>query len=302
MANPGRKNAPVELAESEIGPRSTSLSDVQPQRNRLPGRPMTEDECLRRLGRDPGSLRESVPLAGSASGSHVALLHFENGEKLVLKTTTPREVALYRAAAGLPVRTPRLVADDETCLLLEALEPLPPAARWPEAQWHEVARQLGSLHRAPFDHDLPWLRHPTSKRPGLAFWTEAELKLLDRADEKLPTCLVHGDLHAGNLLRAPDGELVWTDWQEVGLGQGPEDLALLWQRAEFDGADPPRTAMLATYAAARGIPHDDALIQATVTAEIRLLLLDWPVFLQHADPDRRALMRRRLHLLAASRS
>jgi len=129
-----------------------------------------------------------------------------------------------------------------------------------------------------------------------------ELELLDRVDEKLPTCLVHGDLHAGNLLRAPDGELVWTDWQEVGLGQGPEDLALLWQRAEFDGADPPRAAMLATYAAARGIPHDDTLVQATVAAEIRLLLLDWPVFLQHADPDRRALMRRRLHLLAATRS
>ena len=267
---------------------------------------MTEDECLRRLGRDPASLRSSVPLSGSASGSHVALLHFEgNDEKLVLKTTTPREVALYKAAARLPVRTPRLVAADDTCLLLEALEPLPRAAEWSKAQWHEIARQLGTLHAAPFDDAAPWLRHPTSRRPdqaAQAFWTPMELELLDRVDEKLPTCLVHGDLHAGNLLRAPDGELVWTDWQEVGLGQGPEDLALLWQRAESDGADPPREAMLATYAAARGIPHDDTLVQATVAAEIRLLLLDWPVFLQHADPDRRALMRRRLHLLAATRS
>ncbi|GIF48156.1 phosphotransferase family enzyme [Asanoa ferruginea] len=263
-------------------------------------------ECLRRLGRDPGSLRESVPLAGSASGSHVALLRFDDGERLVLKTTTPREVALYRSAARLPVRIPRLVAADDTCLLLEALEPLPRAADWPPAQWHEIARQLGTLHATP-PEDQPWLRRPTSRRPdqtARAFWTPTELELHDRAGEnaKLPTCLVHGDLHAGNLLRAPDGELVWTDWQEVGLGQGPEDLALLWQRAEFDGADPPREAMLAGYAAARGIPHDDTLVRATVTAEIRLLLLDWPVFLQHADPDRRALMRRRLHLLAATRS
>jgi aminoglycoside phosphotransferase (APT) family kinase protein len=55
----------------------------------------------------------------------------------------------------------------------------------------------------------------------------------------LPACLIHGDLHAGNLLRDAEGASVWADWQEVGIGQGPEDLALLWQRAEFDGADRP---------------------------------------------------------------
>ncbi|MEV4622982.1 phosphotransferase [Asanoa sp. NPDC049573] len=267
---------------------------------------MTDDECLLRLGRDPSSVRSTESLAGSASGSRVALLHFHDGERLVLKTTTPREVALYRAAARLPVRTPRLVAADDTCLLLEALEPLPPPNDWPTGQWHEVARQLGTLHAMPLDHSPRWLKQPVARQPdqiARAFWSATELALLDLVvDDKLPTCLLHGDLHAGNLLRAGDGGLVWTDWQEVGVGQGPEDLALLWQRAEADGADPPREAMLATYAAARGLAHDETLIRATNTAEIRLLLLDWPWFLRRADPSRRALMRRRLHLLAATRS
>jgi aminoglycoside phosphotransferase len=262
---------------------------------------MTEDELLRRLGKDPASLRSSTPLSGSASGSHVALLGFDGGEKLVLKTTTPREVALYQAADRLPVRTPRLVAVDDGCLLLEALEPLPRAVEWSTAQWHEIARQLGTLHATQPFGDAPWLRRPTARQPdqaSLAFWSEAERKLLDRVDEKLPTCLVHGDLHAGNLLRDAEGASVWADWQEVGIGQGTEDPALLWQRAEFDGADPPRTAMLATYAAARGIPCDDVLIRATTAAELRLLLLDWPPFLATAGPDRRAVMVRRLRALA----
>jgi hypothetical protein len=267
----------------------------------------TVDECLRRLGRDPRSLRSVRPLAGSASGARVALLRLGDDE-VVLKTTTRREAAFYRTACRLPVRIPRLVAAAGLCLLLEAAAPGPAAVDWPVGRWHEVARQLGALHRtAVAFHGVSWLKRPgPARRPDAAArscWPAADLALLDRIgdlDAGLPACLVHGDLHAGNLVRAADGGLVWADWQEVGVGRGPEDLALLWQRAEFDGADPPRTAMLATYAAARGIPYDDVLTRATAAAELRLLLLDWPIFLAGAAPERRAVMVRRLRGIAAA--
>ena len=58
---------------------------------------------------------------------------------------------------------------------------------------------------------------------------------LDAALTELPVCLRHGDWHLGNILIDPADRFVWIDWQEVGLGHGPEDLALLWQRAEFGG-------------------------------------------------------------------
>lgn len=265
------------------------------------------EESLRRLGRDPGALRSAAPLAGSASGARVHLVRLGE-DRLVLKTTTRREAAFYRAAARLPVRVPRLVAAAGTTLLLEALTPGPRAADWPAAQWHETARQLGALNRpevAAAYRRASWLKRPgPPRRPGpasRAFWSAADLALLDRLDRlgpALPDCLIHGDLHAGNLLRDAEGGLVWTDWQEVGVGQGPEDLALLWQRAEFDGADPPRAAILASYAAARGIPDDGALHRAVTVAELRLLLLDWPPFLAAAGPERRAVMVRRFGALA----
>jgi hypothetical protein len=53
--------------------------------------------------------------------------------------------------------------------------------------------------------------------------------------------------------------------------------------------------MLTTYADARGIPCDSELARATTTAELRLLLLDWPPFLASADRTRVSVMRQRLH-------
>ncbi|MEV4535309.1 phosphotransferase [Asanoa sp. NPDC049518] len=260
------------------------------------------EHLLNGLGYDPQALRSSTTLAGSASGAVVARIRLGEGE-FVVKATTEREAAFYRAGKVVPVRVPRVVAADGTCLLFDALTPVAPATAWPASRWHEVARQLGQLHharvRAAVGHQS-WLKQPSPTRhpdaTARAFWTDDELATpVD--SPRLPPCLIHGDLHAGNLLIDHDRELVWADWQEVGIGSGPEDLALLWQRAEADGADPPREAMLATYAAGRGIPCDDDLRKAVAAAEVRLLLLDWPPFLINADPARAAIMRRRLHLL-----
>lgn len=277
-------------------------------------------ECLRLLGQpppEPGSVR---PLAGAGSGSAVYRLT-TGARDAVLKVTTAeawreharREARFYQALAErVPVRVPTLLGAADTgeltCLLITVAEQLPPPAEWDLARWLEVAGQLGRLHATPVAGER-WLRPlwtPSMSEPALEFWRReglgglaeelaGRLGELTAAVDALPGCLVHGDCHAANLL-ADGGELVWVDWQEVGLGHGPEDLALLWQRAEADGARPPRDGTLAAYSAARG--PLDGLRRAAVAAEIRLLLVDWPGFLVHAEPGRRTVMVDRLARLA----
>lgn len=111
--------------------------------------------------------------------------------------------------------------------------------------------------------------------------------------------LTHGDCHIGNLLQGPGGRVVWTDWQEVCLSNGLDDLVFLWQRAEFDGADPPRDDMTAAYAAARRIPLDEAFRSAIKASELRLLFVAWPHFLPYGQQDRQELMTQRLSQLSS---
>lgn len=294
---------------------------------------MHEDEeliarCLRAMRHGPESLRGHQRLTGAASGAGVHRLVFGDGRVAVLKvTTTPalndrarREFWFYQAlAAQLPVRTPRLLAAadtaDLTCLLLSAAEPTPPPERWAPREWIAAAGELGALHHpsvASGSDRYTWLNRPrrvtsTEVATALTAWRQLgldsvagplldQLEQLDGAIAELPVCLLHGDWHAGNLLLNQAG-LVWADWQEVGVGHGPEDLTLLWQRAEFDGARPPREAMLDAYVRARGIRPDVVLEQAILAAEIRLLLLGWPTHLLHAAPaERQDLLDRLEHL------
>lgn len=281
-------------------------------------------ECLLLLGQppaEPGSVR---PLTGAGSGSAVHRLT-TGGRDAVLKVTTAeawreharREARCYRTLAQrLPVRVPTLLGAADTgeltCLLISAAEPLPPPAEWDLPRWLEVAGQLGRLHATPVAGEH-WLRPvwtPVTSAPALEFWRreglgrlaeelDGRIGELNAAVEAMPVCLVHGDCHAGNLL-TDDGDLVWADWQEVGLGHGPEDLALLWQRAEADGGRPPRDEMLATYAAARGLPGGPVVCQAVAAAEIRLLLVAWPGFLGRVEPGRRAVLVERLARLGGS--
>ena len=234
-----------------------------------------------------------------------------DGRDVVLKATparndADRELTFYRDLADeMPVRSPTVLDSTSTdglvVLLFPWMRPGPPAREWTHATWLEIARQLGSLHSTLNADGLaarPWLgRDGNGPDPAAraALWAElpakrtaipllAELRSLDRAVEIPPLCLIHGDCHAENFLIADDGALVWVDWQAVGAGHGPEDLALLWQRAEFNGAEVPREAALTAYAQARGIPVDDGLRRAVTAAEIRLLLMGWPSFLLQ-DPD-----------------
>ena len=71
----------------------------------------------------------------------------------------------------------------------------------------------------------------------------------------------------------------------------------LWQRAESDGAHPPREDMTAAYAAARSRPSDAAFRAALALCELRLLLVAWPPFLHYGSPERQKTMTQRLQQL-----
>ncbi len=294
---------------------------------------------LRALGRDPDGLRAARRLAGGASGSGVFHLAFGDGSGAVLKVTTRpawrekarREARFYaELAPRVPVRVPRLLASAESgpasCLLLSAAAPAPTPLLWGDDDWLRIARDLGALHGSvgavQLDR-LRWLSRPRrvpadEVRAAEAAWTRLgcgqvaasllrQRRELDRALDALPVALIHGDCHTGNLLVDDSGEFCWADWQEVGVGHGPEDLALLWQRAEFGGAVPPRQAMLDAYLVARGLrseptgpsaPTDRGATRAAVAAELRLLLIDWPSYLVGADDAARDRLIRRFRELS----
>ena len=285
---------------------------------------MSESEVasgLTALGIDPASATGIRRLSG-ASGAGVFGLQLD-GQPVVLKISTNpqpigpgRELRFYRELADrIPLRTPQLLssatsAESDILLLERAAAAAPPARDWSPATWIEVAEQLGRLHRAADAAELrtpSWLqpdRRPPATDERRHLWQASPcadvatplldaLGKLELAATAPPTCLVHGDCHAENLLLDDAGDLIWTDWQEVTFRHGPEDLALLWQRAEFDRAIPPREAMVDAYVKSRGIRPDDTFRRAVTAAELRLLLIGWPAFLLQApSPGRTALFDR----------
>lgn len=274
---------------------------------------MTVERWWSLLGRDD-TVAQVTTLSGGGSGSGVHHVVTDRGRRFVLKVgTTVRELRFYRELAPrVPVRVPRFVGGVEhgdTCCVV--VEPAGTAIR-PADRWTDLAAQLGRLHREPAG--WPWAkpRHvPTEAdiASAAAAWAASGYGTLvlpafhrvAAALAALPLCLCHGDWHLGNLLACGDGQVVWIDWQETGVGHGPEELALLWQRAERDGWNPPRDAMLTAYARARGIPDDTDLRRAAVAAELALLLLSWPPHLAAAAPPARTrLIRRFARLVDAS--
>jgi aminoglycoside phosphotransferase (APT) family kinase protein len=263
-------------------------------------------------------------LAGGASGSQVFLLD-TGAERLVLKVTealswrvrAERELRLYRElGTALQEFVPALrawVQDRHGVrLLLTAHQPQPPAETLTDDAWVAVAERLGRLHSAPIP-PTPWLPHhrePSSREVAAAVdrWagrgagplaTQAAEQLAATRDARGGTgnVLTHGDCHLHNLLTSPEGHPLWVDWQEVSRGGGLDDLVFLWQRAEFDGAHPPREEMTAAYAAARSLPAEAGLRAGLAAVELRLLLVAWPPFLPLGSPERQAALTRRLEQL-----
>ena len=286
---------------------------------------MTEDRVARALamlGRHVAPA--DITRIDAGAGASAVFRLRDGGRHLILKVTTVRralagarrEVAVYTGPpVDLGVAVPVAVGAAErpgmVCLLLTALDPYPPAARVTRDAWLAVAADLGRLHRVPATA-WPGLRPrkppaPSRIETGLAVWCElAGGVVADRAGELLAalpiprsTVLVHGDCHVGNLL-CDDDATAWIDWLDMRAGTGAEDLALLWQRAEFDGGHPPRAAMLDVYLHHRSDVDAAVFRRALAAEEIRLLAVDWPTFLADAPPQRRAVLVDRMSRLTAT--
>ena len=273
-----------------------------------------------------GTFRVIRKLSAGGSGSQVFLLDLD-GEHAVLKVTedpdwqerAEHEFAIYDQFAELlkgvlPEVRARHRDRHAVRLLVTAYQPCPSASALDEVAWVWLADQLGHMQCVPVP-TAAWLRSrpwPSSEEVAAAvrLWDgrgagvpaarAAERLAADRNMQPIAgPVLTHGDCHVGNLLQGPAGRVLWIDWQEVCLSSGLDDLVFLWQRAEFDGAHPPREAMTAAYAAARRLPLDDDFRSAVTACELRLLLLAWPHFLAYGHQDRQQIMTQRLQQLAA---
>ena len=261
-------------------------------------------------------------------------------------TAARREVRFYRhLAANVRVRVPEMIAshDDDAsgvCLLLTAHEPAPEPAAWRTARFIETADLLGRFHSAFWGEErelsaMEWLRRDEEpaavavhRASGLWERLSSETRfeailaaervawirrLLERLEEigmdatPFPTTLCHGDFHADNVLLGRDGALVLSDWQEVGIGRGPEDLSFFIQRATFSGGKVPVDAMYDAYRRSvmtntgRDVSLRD-IRRVADEAELRTRLIAWPKFLFEAPVHQLADMIERIEALETALS
>ncbi|WAL94390.1 aminoglycoside phosphotransferase family protein [Streptomyces sp. Je 1-369] len=109
------------------------------------------------------------------------------------------------------------------------------------APWEAAGALLARLHAAPLPHSLPPMRGPAKAAravarlraagphvgasavlrawAGLPPWARAE------APAPRPPSLCHGDLHLGQLVRAPEGHWLLIDVDDLGAGDPAWDLA-----------------------------------------------------------------------------
>lgn len=132
---------------------------------------------------------------------------------------------------------PPLTVDGRTVTLATFGEPVDPSKELP---WEEGARLLAALHAKPVPADAPpWGRParvarlvsrledgPAGDAVRRAF---AALPAWIRGEEKEPEgrgrCLIHGDWHLGQMVRAPDGRWRLIDIEDLGRGDPAWDLA-----------------------------------------------------------------------------
>lgn len=298
-----------------------------------PGPSAAALDLVRRSLRDlrwSGPSRVVKILSEGASGSQVFLLDLDGGHPVLKVTEDPtwheragHELSVYDQLGGpLGHALPALLAahcdTSAVRLLLQAHRPFPAAPTLNHASWVAVAEQLGRVHGAPFSASA-WLRprprpSPEEVAAAVRLWDQRgssgsavpaargaeRLAVEENQQPFVRPVLTHGDCHVGNLLQGSDDRILWVDWQEVCLSDGLDDLVFLWQRAEFDGAHPPRQAMTTAYAAARRLPLDNGFRSAITASELRLLLVAWPHFLSYGPQDRRRAMTQRLHQITTS--
>jgi len=207
-----------------------------------------------------------------------------------------KEALAVPAARSAGVRTPRLVAFDDTLEVLpvpysldervpggvlEAAEAEPTAAA---EVYRELGRDLGRLHGgversgALAEFELEGLPEPDqgpeelvdsghlgrSEQRWLSAWV-ARLKARIAAGPERPDVFRHGDVQATNVMVSDGhGYLALLDWGACGWGDPAHDFA----GVPFAGAP----AMLAGYREERDLPADGSIEAAIVLRELQIAL------------------------------
>ena len=253
-----------------------------------------------------------------------------------------RELLFYRELAPqVPLQVPQLLASytDDTgasALLLVTYRLPEPPDRWQEADYLQVAQQLASFHahfwgKAEKLAPYPWLKRASPdglgrhlpqahaawqglfEQPRFAeiFTAHArvmiarllpQVQALSERMTAFPRTLCHGDCHLGNLLHDQQGDLVWADWQEVGVGHGPEDLAFFLQRAQAAGGSVPYASAVVAYQEQLERISRPVTLEAigcvVAVSELCTRLVHWPGYLSQASQQQVADHLERIDLLA----
>jgi hypothetical protein len=235
-----------------------------------------------------------------------------------------REVAFYRSGAlAVPLMVPQMLACcDEAgagcALLLCAYAPTKEAHEWQQQDYRELTKQLACFHAMFWNQterlaEYAWLRPlpeenvAAERHSALTAWQKlwqahpqalagrTHTTVVQALEQTvtlrqelcdLPLTLCHNDCHIGNLL-SNNGSLLWADWQEVGIGYGPNDLSFLYQRADT----PPDRMVVRSYQeqlereTGHLVPFE-AIWRGVVTSELWTRLIHWPHYLLEAPEER----------------
>lgn len=137
----------------------------------------------------------------------------------------------------------------------------------------------------PIGAILEVVAHRRADDADAAFVRQRAAELADRwsdaaSDDPLGRAIVHGDLHAGNVVAGPDGPLL-TDLELAGAGPSSYDAAPAAVAVARYGADP---STLAGFLAGFGADPSSWAGFETFVAVYELWVTAWAVGVGHQDP------------------
>ncbi len=226
----------------------------------MPFMTVTDAQLARIVARHDLTL--TGPIRPMASNGVVHAL-WALGREYVLRVPKPEEMCLgdlHAEVAAIPVaraagvRTPALVAFDDTQEIIEVpyaivdrvhgtdLSQLAPDdIRVPDL-FRQLGVQLATLHTAPVPDPHRWFRVPGTWDVDALLAETVAAGMLDRnarrwfarmleeteTDHGTPrTCFLHNDVKPDNMMVNHHDELVLIDWGDAGIGDPAHDLASL---------------------------------------------------------------------------